>query len=262
MPPKVNVSMEELRKVIQEEVRGVMATEFTPQLNRIEEDIKAISALQTQIADVEKALEHTSRRIDDIYTHAMPNLASHVSAIANALSLRLFDIDVHRRKWSLTLQGLPGSANESEDTTRTKCANLATQVLKLEGSSVDDFSACHRLKQSANSGIIVRFKDLKKRNDWLASTKNLKGTDYSEVSIGPDLPPALRPLKKELLNIRRQLPPQEKKKCNIRYLRSWPYVQLCREGQEPIRPTIPVAEIVTKALSIDPLLRITEPTDD
>ena len=69
------------------------------------------------------------------------------------------DIDMHRRKWSLTIQGLKGAADEDEDTTRQACVNLAKQHLKITDASVFDFSSCHRLANKENAGIIIRFKD-------------------------------------------------------------------------------------------------------
>jgi hypothetical protein len=60
------------------------------------------------------------------------------------------------------------------------------------------FSACHRLSQKDNAGIIVKFTNLTDKNEWLAKTKNLKNSSNS-ISISPDIPQVLTPLKQNSL---------------------------------------------------------------
>ena len=264
MPPKkdpqVTVSMEDLRAMIREEIQAAIARDVQPEFQRINDELKAITAIKQEVEDLKVSLDFASRRIDDLYTTTVPALAQHVSDVATALSLRLLDIDVHRRKWSLSIQGLKGAADEDEDVTRTKCVELATAQLKVENASVNDFSACHWLKTEADAAIIVRFKDLKMRNSWLSNAKNLKNTDFKDVSISPDLPPIIRCLKSELLDKRRLMNREDKANASLRYLRSWPYVQLNRKNREPLRPTKPLADIVNATLDRNALFIPTEPT--
>ena len=39
------------------------------------------------------------------------------------------DLDVHRRKWSLSIHGLKGEASEDEEVTRDACVKLAKIIL-------------------------------------------------------------------------------------------------------------------------------------
>ena len=47
-----------------------------------------------------------NKRIDDLYNTSLPNLAADVERVSTALVVQTLDIDVHHRKWALTLQGL------------------------------------------------------------------------------------------------------------------------------------------------------------
>ena len=144
--------------------------------------------------------------------------------ISTALTQRLLELDVHRRKWSLNLQGVKGPAGEAENVTRQKVVDFATNKLGIQAATTD-YAACHRLSQEANSCIIMRFQDLSQRNAWLDCAKNLRHhADCNGVSISPDLPNDLRPLKTELLNLRKNLPSEQKKNSTIRYLKKWPFV--------------------------------------
>ena len=84
----------------------------------------------------------------------------YVGSIATALEFQTLDLDVHRRKWSLTFQGLEGVAGESEVVTRKACISLAKASLGVKDAKEEDLAACHRLKREANAGVILRFRDL------------------------------------------------------------------------------------------------------
>lgn len=81
------------------------------------------------------------------------------------------------------------------------------------------------------------------------------------VSISPDLPPVLRPLKSELLQKRRQLPAAQKARSSVRYLRAWPYVQLRVEGRPPVDPDTSFNGVLGKVLGVPARLECPEPTD-
>ena len=88
---------------------------------------------------------------------------------------------------------------------------MAKQHLKITDASVFDFSSCHRLANKENAGLLIRFKDLQQRNNWLQNSKFLRNhTD--KINVAPDLPQVLRPLKKELLEKRKNISASEKKK--------------------------------------------------
>ena len=115
--------------------------------------------------------------------------------------------------------------------------------------SLSDFAACHRLSRSADAGIVMRFRDLGIRNQWLDNAKKLKG--YADtISIGPDLPPVLRETKTELLRKRKNLPPDQQKRANIKYLRQWPCLQLAVSTNQTIPHEKKKEAIVAKVLGL------------
>ena len=169
----------------------------------------------------------------------MPALTSHAEKVATALALQTLDLDVHRRKWSLTIQGIKGDAGEEDAVTRKACVDLARNHLGIADANEKGFSACHRLNKRKDAGIIIRFQDLSRRNEWLDGAKNLR-THTERISISPDLPPVLRHLKTELLQKRKDMSPEHKKKsyvkipspvavCGINYCK-WP-------PHSPLRPS-------------------------
>ena len=101
-------------------------------------------------------------------------------------------------------------------------------------------------------GIIVRFRDLGMRNRWLASAKNLRGR-ADDISISPDLPPVLRPIKTELLTKRKSLNPDEKK-AHLKYLRQWPYVVLAVGKDKTIKPATTTKTVINSILGFSPLM--------
>ena len=138
------------------------------------------------------------------------------------------------------------------------CVALARDHLQVDSASDTDLAACHRLSKRADSGIIVRFKDLKQRNAWLSGAKNLKNHP-DKISVSQDLPPVLRTLKTELLGKRKDLPPPQKSKSNLRYLKSWPYIELKTGTGNIIRPSATRESIAAAVIGFNPLLPVPEP---
>ena len=239
-----SMTIGDLRGLIQEEMNKIIKSQIDERRTRMEDSIKVMSDYGKTLATVEAACNHTSQRLDALHDTTLPNLASHIQKVADALVFQTLDLDVHRRKWNLTLHGLPGEAGENEDVTRQSCIKLAREKLGITEAKEADFSDCHRLKQGPNAGIIIRFRDLGDRNMWLDNA-GLKDSQM-KISLSPDLPPKLRQLKTELLNIRKGLPTEQKSRSTVRYLAQWPYVKLSVAGRtDRIRPTIPKETIVT-----------------
>ena len=111
-------------------------------------------------------------------------------------------------------------------------------------------AACHRLNQQSDAAIYVAFVDLEDRNKWLSSARNLKQQD-GKVSLTLDLPPVIRPLKNELMTVRRALPSDIKQKSCIKYLKSYPYLQLQVPGRNPIYPKTAKETIAERFLEMD-----------
>ena len=177
----------DLHGLIQEEMNKIIKSQIEERLTQKKESIKVMSELGNTLASVEAACSHTSKRLDALHNTTLPALASHIQKIADGLVFQNLDLDVHRRKWNMTLQGLPGEAGENENITCRSCIKLAREKLGITEAKKEDFSACHRLKQGPNAGIIIRFRDLRDQNMWLDNAKRLKDSQM-KISISPDLP--------------------------------------------------------------------------
>ena len=90
------------------------------------------------------------------------------------MALQTLDIDVHRQKWALTVQGLKGAANEDEADTRAACVQLAKDNPEIDHALVCEFFACHTLSEKADAGIIIQFCHLSRRNMWLTNATHTR----------------------------------------------------------------------------------------
>ena len=180
-------------------------------------------------------------------SEAIPDLEDKFTELKSKMCMKLLDIDTHRRKWSIIINGPKGEPREDECITRSKVRTFAKDQLKCPGADLHPLAACHRLSQKSNAGIIISFVDLYDRNQWLTNAKNLKNCTEN-ISISPDLPPVLRPMKSDLLKQRKSLPAADKQKSHIRYFPTWPYVSLSVKGQSSRLPTTTKETIVNKYL--------------
>ena len=246
----------ELKDELLVNIRETIRQEIQPlvdRLDRVEKEIHVISAIKTQVSEMGESLEFLSRRLDDVSNTTLQTLATHVERVATALALQTLDIDVHRRKWSITIQGLKGATGEEDEDTRAACVKLAKDKLGIADASLVDFAACHRLSRKEDAGVIARFRDLGMRNRWLTNAKNLRGL-ADDISISPDLPPVLRPIKTELLMKRKSLKPDDKKKSHLKYLRQWPYVVLAVGKDKTIKPETSTKTVISNILGFSPLM--------
>ena len=205
-----NEFMDEIKNAVRQQTESSIKDLVTDPMARLEQQLSQMNDLVAKVSAMETAVQFTSKRVDDLEKVTLPALACHVEQVASALALQTLDIDVHRRKWSLTVQGLEGDADEDDADTHRACVQLARQHMDIEDATVSDFAACHRLSRKKDTGIIMRFRDLSQRNKWLLGARKLKHLE-SNISVCPDLPPVLRPLKTELLQIRKSLPPKRKR---------------------------------------------------
>ena len=155
-----------------------------------------------QIKDLDKSINNAHGQIDSINNKIIPDLDKKFTNITTKMCMNILDLDTHRRKWSLIVNGLQSNPGETEMETRAKVRTFAVDKLNVEGADSHSFGACHRLSQTAKAGIIIRFNDLQNRNSWLANAKNLKNSSQN-VTLSPDLHPVLRPLKADILKVRK-----------------------------------------------------------
>ena len=239
--------VELIRKVVREVFQEETA-KISVQLSEVSTQLKIIN---DKYNSIEAAISDLSAKMDKTLNVFLPSIVKKSFDLTAALTEKHLDKEVHSRKWSVIVQGLPGDAGESESVTRQKCINLAVNHLGLTESSSLDFAACHRLSNQSGAAIIARFVDLDKRNQWLSNAKKLASYP-GRVSISPDLPPILRDVKLQLLKKRSELNPEMKKASFVRHLKSFPYVQLDIRGRPPIRPDITLHDLAAKYLNVSP----------
>ena len=240
--PKIISAIE---KVIQKELKPI-----TARLDEIDKTLRSFSDLKTKVDSIESAMQNSSDMLDTLVSDTLPSVFTHLSNVAGSLAHQTLKIDVHRRKWNLTIHGVKGAAGEKEHLTRDTMVDFAKNTLKVKDPVKSDFAACHRLSGAANAGVIVRFCDLSKRDKWLSGTKHLKG--MKNISVSPDLPPVLRQMKDELMKVRRELDGEKKMKAKVRYLPAWPFVELKVGDDDPIRPKTTLASVTQQILGFDP----------
>ena len=238
---------------IKQAVREVINTT----LSKIDEALQQLVQLSEHMVDVERSMQFTSDRLETAVTTLLPAMTAHMSQLAEGLSWRQLELEVHRRQWNLVIHGIEGTKKEDEAVTRQVCRGFAKEVLRVEDADATVFAACHRLSTKRNAGIIIRFMDLVQRDQWLSGTKNLKNSN-KKISISPDLPPVLRPAKDELLQECSKLPLQIKQNSRIKFLPQWSFVQLKVEGQAPKSSSLTLRAVTTSMAGVDPLLQLNE----
>ena len=234
MPPKTRGSLdadtlEQLRSISREELKEQISRSIDPLIKDVNIVVSKLDNIEKSINDLnvfksstDLALQNQELRIAELQ-HCVNKLADYVVNVASELSSYMLDLDNHSRKWSLIIQGIEGPAHEAEAATRKKCVDLATKMgVTSDHVKKTNLAACHRLSQSANAGIIIRFCDLRDRDAWLNKARNLSKSD--KISLAPDLPPKLRPLKTDLLNQGKDLPEEAKKSAKLKHLKSCPYI--------------------------------------
>ena len=231
-----------MRKIIREEV----SIELKDTVGKLEKKVDDLLLLGQNVHSLKESIEFQSKRFDDLKTKELPSLATHYNKVVTAMALQNVDLNMHRRKWSVVIHGIPGRAGEDNMVTRKAVVDMAMQQLGIPHANLHDFGACHRLKQDANAGIIARFLDLSTRDEWLANCKNLRNT---RISINVDLPPCLREVNKQLATKKKDLPPDIKRRSYIRHLPSWPYLYLQHPDRTRTNHTFTKESLAQKALS-------------
>ena len=220
---------------------------------KLDQAMGELASIREKVDALETSVQASDSRVETVITDALPSITTHISSITTALAMRQLELEVHRRKWALIINGMKGPASEREDDTRAACISLANDTLKVPNAGNTRISACHRLSQESDAGILIGFTDLSERNQWLMNAKNLKGKD---ISIAPDLPPVLRKLKTDILAQRKELSPPARKQSSVRYLRQWPFVKLAIKDQQDLYPRISQTVIVKDLLGISPNLEL------
>ena len=171
------------------------------------------------------------------------------------LARQTIDLDVHRRKWTLTIHGLKGEAGEDEEVTRDACVKLAQDHLGIPDAASTD------LRLVTASASMLAAESLWDSGISAPATLGwgmLKNCVITLMQLAFPPTPALRPMKKELLTKRKDMPQAQRSKYNLWYLRQWPYVVLSGPEKSTIVPSVSKEAIVENIIGLSPTVSIPE----
>ena len=212
-----------------DKVKSTVNSAVEPLITRLD----TIDQKLTGLSALEKSVNECKSEVDTIRSTTLPDMSSHLTELIAGCALQCLDLHAHHRKFALVIQGVKGTQYETPDKTREAVINLAKSDLKVDARK-QDFAACHRNGPDANSTIHARFVDLSTRDQFLANAKRLANSKTKGISISVDVPPCLRKVKKELVELRKALPSERKKRSFIKHLPSWPYFQLIEKADDNV----------------------------
>ena len=105
---------DEIKDSIRAKMQAVIKAEVSGRLERLETSLQQLAELSQDVVAVKWSIDFTSKNLDDLHQTVLPALASHIEQVATSLALQTLDLDMHRRKWSITIHGLKGKAKEEE----------------------------------------------------------------------------------------------------------------------------------------------------
>ena len=212
---------DKFRLIMRSEIDKSVDVKFQGITNRLD----VIENQLTEISAIQISVKETRSEVDKMRDATLPQMSNHMTELITACALQSLDLHTHHRKFALTIQGLKGEKEEKPETTRQAVIDLAKTHLKVNAKD-GDFAACHRNGPAAGSSIHARFLDLSVRDQYLSNAKRLAKSGQTGISISVDVPPCLRKVKKELIDLRKALPVDRKRRSFVKHLPSWPYFEL------------------------------------
>ena len=106
-------TISELTIIIRQAVKDANREEVSDRLDKLEHKVSELTTMKStlrdhgnQIKDLEKSLEFSSQEIKEkINEKLIPALDKKFSDLSTKICMNLLNIDVHRRKWSLIING-------------------------------------------------------------------------------------------------------------------------------------------------------------
>ena len=196
-------------------------------INNEVDALKAKQEITEKKADViESSVEYFNTEFQELHNTHLPNLEAKIEAE----QIERTKLELWGRKWNVVIRGVSGAVvtREFPKVTEARVRQFLKDTLKFEEGRAKSmlFTAVHRLPSGEPNkrNIILRLSSLIDRDDILqAATQLQPGSGYSVV---PDLPPPLATLRGNLLKERKDMSPEEKKKCKLVYLKDPPFVKL------------------------------------
>lgn len=209
------------------------------------------AVLNTQTRDNTAAIINHDVVLDEIQSKTLPAVQDQAKNMITAMGMRLLEDQMHKRKWSLIVTGIQGQRGENEWDTRNNMIEFAHNELEIHNAHLTNFSACHRLKQSDNAPVIIKFNDLAQKDTWLRKAYLLK---RAKKSVIQDVPPTIRDLRQNVYEQKKALSPdQQQEQWAIKYHQAWPFVEMKSKSGASIKPKFTKAEVVDKFMALENL---------
>ena len=97
-------------------VREVLAEDILPRLNNLEKQIlelanvkATLNSQQTCLNEHTKSLTFLDQEVKEIQSKSIPRLETKFTDLNEKMCLNLLNLDVHRRKWTLLINGIKGN---------------------------------------------------------------------------------------------------------------------------------------------------------
>ena len=192
------------------------------------DEIKVVvENITRRVGELENSLQFQAKETEDLKREVLPAIKSDIGKVRD----EVLALDMWGRKWNVIVFGLPQRSQELETGAVTE--RLVRQFFKEKLKVGDDmasriqFQAVHRLKKKGRDGIIpiiIRFVNLNDRDTIFLHARNL--SKDSGIRIVQDLPPVLVKKRAALLDERRQLPADIRRKSRLVYYKHEPFIEL------------------------------------
>ena len=134
MPPKKQQVIESQSAVDPQVLQAIkiaiqpVVDSQTSMSRKIDEAMGQLTTLSGKVEDLESGAQAVDNCMETLVKEALPSITTHIESISSALAMHHLELGVHRRKWTLIIHGLEGSANEAEDDTRAACLAMAKKL--------------------------------------------------------------------------------------------------------------------------------------
>jgi hypothetical protein len=245
---------------------ALLEEKLVPRLERLESSLKehvetAVTQAMTQfstkleeatktVADHTKCITDLQAKFEDIIKTELPRLKSERDDLKTEVGLKQIEADMEKRKKSLIVSGIPGRSAEHEGTTRDSIIDFARVKLDIAQAAETHFLACHRLKRTENAPTLVSFQDSRQKETWVKKASLLRRAQ-PKMAITQDITPAVRTLRNDIYDQKKLLPDAEQKLYSLRYLSSWPFVQMKSTTGDIITPRNTKGDLVQNYLALN-----------
>jgi hypothetical protein len=122
---------------------------------------------------------------------------------------------------------------------------FASKELDIAEADQTIFLNCHRRKRSENAPVLVTFADPRQKASWICKGKLLKNSQPKRA-LTQDITPAVHALRNDVFKQKKILSPIQQSLFQLRYLRTWTFVQMKAQSGHTITPRNSKSEVATK----------------